>query len=221
MSETQSRTELYDIIEVPLNGNLTDHPITIDADIVVVAQVPIEVTAKINDSANKEFSLALIRRINMKITRLYITTTTTSTDSLILFVSRGIDVETGGYSGRSLLVDASENSYDAREIKTTSVLSAVTQIDDSTDEDTALVSEGNYNKVMVSIVADRILTISLQAKLGGGTTWRTIDSVATVANTPLSIEWSITSATMNINIANASGGNTTVCEREIIMSTGA
>ena len=213
--------EDYEVLEIPLNATMTDVRIPLDCEIMVVAQCPIAVTAKINDVSRNGINLQLVRTFKMRVKRLFITTTTTSSDSLILFVSKTVEVEAAPASGRVQLVDATEVIYDARDVVENTRYQNEDNINDGATKNSGTLTTTGFNKICVSVYSSHALTVQLEAKIAGATNWRELDEQAVAATTGTSIEWSVVAESMRVQFSNGSGANTTTCETEVFLSTGA
>jgi hypothetical protein len=176
---TEFIREEYDVTTIPLGATMTDEPFYFDANTVIIAQVPIEVTAKINDVANKGINLQIFRRLDMKVTVLFITTTDTSTTPLIIFASKNVSVGTSGFGSHAVLVDSLASEYDARLVKRTLADSTITNLADGATYTGAQFATDGYNKLVGSVYSNATGTLYVDQSQDG-TNYDVIDTIAYV-----------------------------------------
>ncbi len=66
-----------------------------------------------------------------------------------------------------------------------------------------------YSLFRVGVFADQAGTLNIQQSIDGGTTWRTFDSVAVVASTPIRLEAKVTWPRVRVNYVNGATGQGT------------
>lgn len=110
----------YKLIEIPLNKALDNRLIPLDSPLVYVINAPIVVNARINARGNDFVPLNRLKLIKgvegALITKMYLTTTTTSSETLQLITA---DLDIFGEIGVSqnvVLVDSLGVEYDARHL---------------------------------------------------------------------------------------------------------
>lgn len=124
MSEIKTKTlGDYKLIEVPLNRILNDRRIPLDSPLVYIISSPIAIEGRINRRGNDKLPLnrlKLIKGVNgALITKMFLTTTTTSPDKLqIITADKEIFGEIG-VSQNVVLVDSLGVEYDARDVQST------------------------------------------------------------------------------------------------------
>ncbi len=215
------REGVYQVLDINLGKTYTEHPIIIGGNILVVGQIPITVLARINDKKGKQVNLAIFRSIKMKIDKIYITTTTTSTTDLILFTSKDVEVEALGFGDRAVLVDTLGVEYDARDIVDELADSTVAVINNGVTYTGAQFATDGFNKIIGMLFADRNLTLYIDQSWDGAN-YDEITTVAYVANaTDEGFSVEIIGLYARIRINNASGVNTTVTRMGAYLSSGA
>ena len=215
--------ERYDITEIPLNATMTDVAFYFEANILIVGQIPIDVQCRINDIGAPQMNLAIFRRIDMKIRKIYLTTTSTSTTTLILFSSKDVSVGTAGFGSRAVLVDSSAIEYDARDIVATESYNNSDNINNGASKTTGELTTTGYNKITGWVFSDKDLTVQCLATKATGGTDRivaTVDHTGS-ATEGTAFEFPVVTAYMTITFDNSSGANTTTCETVVSLSTGA
>jgi hypothetical protein len=199
---------------------MADKEIPLDCTTLVVGQIPISISARINDRAAESFDLSTFRRIDHPLKRLYITSTATSSRDLILFASKGVSVGAIGFGARVELVDSLGIRYDSRDVVNESVISTNTNINDGATETTGEIVTGGFNKLTGWCYASHELTAYVYAYYASGGTGREVDSIAIAATTGTGFSVEVVAPIMEIIFDNSSGSNTTTCEKQVYLSTG-
>lgn len=177
--ETEAIRQEYDVLTVPLGATMTNKEFSFDAEVVIIAQVPITVDARINDLSNRALNLQIFRRIDMKVTKLFLTTTTTSTTDLIIFSSKNVSVGTAGFGSHAILVDSLATEYDARDIVQELLDSTITPLADGATYEGAQFATAGYNKLIGSVFSNATGTLTVEQSQNG-TNYDIIDTIAYV-----------------------------------------
>lgn len=211
----------YEPLSIPLNATLNEYKISTDAKILVVGQCPIEVLARINLPSAKQIDLRLYRGLTIPIKRIYLTTTTVSTDPLELLFSNQLEVSLLGAGARVELIDAGATPYDARDTVTVLADSSVANINNGASYTSDAIITTGYNKLTIMVYSNKELTLEVQQSWDG-TNYdevTTIDIDDAVKTNGHSVE--VIAPYMKIKLSNASGANTTTMRMGAYLSTGA
>ena len=215
--------EDYEVLEIPLNATMTDVRVPLDCEIIVVAQCPIAVSAKINDTSRNGINLQLVRTFRMSVKRLYLTTTTTSSDPLILFVSKTVEVQAAPASGRVQLVDSIDVIYDARDIVESEEYNDTTNKATTQSKDTGVLTTAGYNKITGYVECDNDVTITVYASRDDGSNFVQVDTASHTGSGTVATSFSfeIVAAHMKVEFTNDGGDTTTTFDALVNLSTGA
>lgn len=180
MSEESSAIRgVYEVVSIPLGTVLTEKEISTNARILIAGKVPISVLCRINDTANPQIDLATYRALNVPITKLYLTTTETSTESLELLFSNEVDVTMLGLGASVTLVDSAGAVYNPRQVHEILADSTTTLLADGATYTGTQFATAGYNKIIGSVYSNATGTLYVDQSQDG-TNYDVIDTIAYV-----------------------------------------
>jgi len=220
MSEEEKRYD-YDVLNIPLGTTFTDREVPLDASIITIGQCPIDVQCKVNDSGGKSFSLLLFRSIKMPIKRLYLTISDTSTDNLVIFYSKAVEVEPAPASGRAILTTPTESPYDARKLIEAAADSTTTNLGDGATYTGSQFATAGYNKITGTVYSNRSGTLYVDQS-PDGTNYDIVDSISyTGGNTDGGFSVEVVAPYARVRFTNSAGAAQTAFRLYARLSSGA
>jgi len=157
------------LLEYPLNKSYDNKPLIVDGNYLVAINVPINCYVRVNDASATQIPLHKVRVLKGRITRLYLTTSTTSSEKLQLIVSNNPTFEVTSFGERVILIDENYIEYDARLAKqiSTSVYSA--DIRDTNAHTSNSVAMEGYRSAVLTLNngLDAEVTIKVEGSLDG------------------------------------------------------
>jgi len=217
-----SREQPVDVRTIYLNANLTEKEVAVDATAMFVIQCPIDVQARINSLESTQVNLATLRGIsNIPLRRIYLTTTTTDSDPLILVFTKEVNVTATGFGARVTLVDSGGSPLDPAHTTRTLADSTTANINTGSSYTGSSFSTSKYNKITGILFADQDLTLSIEQSVDGSNWDEVTDITYTASSTDGGYSVEIVGLYARMKISNASGSNTTTLRAYCWLSTGA